>query len=37
LDLAKQYIEEQKTQHEGVEFCVYGQNEEVICYIEPNK
>lgn len=30
LDLAKQYIEEQKIQHQGVEFCIYGINKEII-------
>ena len=37
LDLAKQYIEEQKAQHEGVEFWIYGQDEKQICYIKPDK
>lgn len=37
LDLAKQYIEEQKAQHEGVEFWVCGQDKEVICYVKPDK
>ena len=37
LKLAKAYIEEQKLQREGIEFWVYGKNEEMICYIKPDK
>lgn len=37
LDLARQYVEEQKTKHKNVEFWIYGQDEKEICYIEPDK
>ena len=37
LDLAKQYIEEQKAEHKDVEFVIYGQDEKLICSIEPTE
>ena len=36
LNLAKQYIAEQKMLHEKIEFWVYGKTQEVILYIKPD-
>ena len=36
LDLAKQYIAEQKVIHKNIEFWVYGKSQEEILYIKPD-